>query len=114
MPGRPPIVDEQGTPAAGTLEREGDRKSPTESPRRSRGWIVAAIVVALGGGAGAFYLSGNGRREPAGQGGGEHSAVGKQGSALPVEVTHPRPGGIERTTTQAGSVHAFEHAELFA
>ncbi|WP_435010515.1 efflux RND transporter periplasmic adaptor subunit [Tundrisphaera lichenicola] len=29
-------------------------------------------------------------------------------------MTHPRQGGVERTTSQAGSVHAFEHASLYA
>ena len=33
---------------------------------------------------------------------------------MPVEAVHPRQGGIERTTTQAGSVHSFEHAALYA
>ena len=33
---------------------------------------------------------------------------------MPVETVHPRQGGVERTTTQAGSVHAFDHASLYA
>ena len=35
-------------------------------------------------------------------------------AGLPVDVAHPRAGGIERSTTQAASVHAFEHASLYA
>ena len=31
-----------------------------------------------------------------------------------VEVTHPRPGGLERKLIQVCSVHAFEHAQLYA
>ena len=34
--------------------------------------------------------------------------------AVRVEVVHPGAGGLSRSTTQAGSVHAFEHAELYA
>lgn len=31
-----------------------------------------------------------------------------------VEVVNPAPGGLERTTTQPGSVHPFEFADLYA
>jgi RND family efflux transporter MFP subunit len=34
--------------------------------------------------------------------------------SLRVEVCHPQKGGITRTSTQPGSVHWFERAELFA
>jgi RND family efflux transporter MFP subunit len=33
---------------------------------------------------------------------------------MPVEVIHPRQGGVEKSTSQAGSVHAFEHAALYS
>src|SRR5439155_6343103 len=31
-----------------------------------------------------------------------------------VEVVKPKPGGMERTTTQPGSVHAYEYEDVFA
>ena len=31
-----------------------------------------------------------------------------------VEVVKPKPGGMERTTTQPGSVHAYEYEDIFA
>ncbi len=68
----------------------------------------------LGGSAGAYYfISGHGAKKSDAHDGGD---AGKHGSVvgLPVEVDHPRQGGIERTTTQAGSVHAFNHASLYA
>jgi len=83
-----------------------------EGPRRGWGWFVAAVFLVMAG-AGAYYLSGAGQTKPTPRGG-EHSGEPRSAAALPVEVTHPRPGGIERTTTQAGSVHAFEYAALYA
>lgn len=33
---------------------------------------------------------------------------------LPVKVAHPKKGGLARTTTQPGVLHAFEYADLFS
>ena len=70
-------------------------------------------MVIVGGAAGAYYYLTGGpqKKEVAG---GSQSSEHNVAAGLPVEVTHPRPGGIERTTTQAGSVHAFNHAALYA
>jgi len=115
-------VEEQGIlvatppdPARSPVSPAEPRQSSTAPPRRSRARVVVGIgLLILGGSAGAYYFAEDGRKkgeenskvEPAG----EH----KTGSGLPVEVTHPRQGGIERKTTQYGSVHAFEHAALYA
>lgn len=37
-----------------------------------------------------------------------------EASKLKVKVVHPRQGGIARTTTQPGVLHAFEYADLYA
>lgn len=78
------------------------------------------LLLALGG-AGVAYLAygknqkgANEAAEHAGGPGLDHAGARKADARLPVEVAHPRQGGIERTTTQAGSVHAFEHASLYA
>jgi RND family efflux transporter MFP subunit len=76
-------------------------------------WIVVGLVVGLGGVFGAYHFLGSGGQKSEGHGGGR-SAEHKSSHELPVEVAHPRQGGIQRTTTQAGSVHAFEHAALYA
>src|SRR5262245_45810849 len=45
----------------------------------------------------------------------QHSTAKSPTEVLPrVEVVAPVPGGLVRTTTQPGSVHAFEHADLYA
>lgn len=36
------------------------------------------------------------------------------GSRLDVKVVHPKRGGLSRTTTQPGVLHAFEYADLYA
>ena len=113
-------MDDQGTSVATqTIQADtqpppaAPRKPGSPAPRRSRAWIVVGIIAALGGTAGAFYFAENGRQKSAGHGG-EHSDEQKSSAGLPVETAHPRKGGIERTTTQAGSVHAFEHAALYS
>jgi RND family efflux transporter MFP subunit len=77
---------------------------------RSRGWIVGLIVLLLGGSAGAYFVIQRDAAKPAAA----HGESSAEIQGLPVDVAHPRPGGIERTTTQAGSVHAFEHAALYS
>jgi HlyD family secretion protein len=74
---------------------------------------VGVLVLALGGGAAGYYFYEHRDQKAEGHGE-EHSGEPKALVGLPVEVAHPRKGGIERTTTQAGSVHAFYHATLFA
>jgi RND family efflux transporter MFP subunit len=55
------------------------------------------------------------KKTSAAEGGG--TATGEQGGAgqlTRVTVTRPRPHGIVHATTQPGSIHAFEQADLFA
>src|SRR5689334_2459995 len=81
------------------------------------GWRVAAAVVVLGCIATWFAFE----MRPA------SSAVAAPASSevpektnnepaapIRVETVKPQPGGIERTTTQPGTVIAFESARLFA
>jgi RND family efflux transporter MFP subunit len=75
--------------------------------------MVGLIFLVIGGSAGAYYFIERDRQKPTGRGAeapSEHAPV----VGMPVEVTHPRAGGIERTTSQAGSVHAFEYAALYS
>jgi len=117
LPPRYMIVDHPGTIAADAPEvQRTPADSRAEPPRRSRAWLLAPILVIFGAG-GAYYFWEKDHRQAAAQVGDhsggradEHDAA----TALPVQVAHPRRGGIERTTTQAGSVHAFQHASLYA
>ncbi len=76
-------------------------------------WFFIGLFIVLGGGTALFYYREQGQKAPGSAG---HESVGEGGASagLPVEVALPRKGGIERTTTQAGSVHAFEHASLYS
>jgi RND family efflux transporter MFP subunit len=102
------------------VENRPVMNSSRSSPRRKFGrWIVGAIVLAVGGSAGAYYYlqhgqEKHGQEKPAGHASKDTGEHGKSDQSMPVEVVHPRSGGIERTTTQAGSVHAFEYAALYA
>ncbi len=106
-----PALDEG--PNAGTR--------PVPPPRR-RPWVPIALlgVLLLGLGGAGYYVFGRGEKPAGGDGeataAGDHDGEGKPapGGFLPVEVAHPHQGGIERSTTQYGSVHAFEHAQLYS
>jgi HlyD family secretion protein len=86
------------------------KKAPAK-PRRL-GWIVfacTAVAALLGGG--WYYYVHNGKAA--------HAATGTVDDAVPaepieVETVHLSPGGIARTSTQIGSVHPYEQADLYA
>ena len=107
-------VDEQGISVADPQ----DLAVPPPGPARAGGGglklRIGLLALALAGGAGAYFFLRGGTGSAGGRDGGE-SATGHGGAPrLPVEIVHPRPGGVERSTTQAGSVHAFEHAALYS
>jgi RND family efflux transporter MFP subunit len=86
-------------------------KTPAAKSRRrsrSRRALAASVAVcALAGGLWAWgQASSNGEARPV--------AEAPRAAVPIVEVTHPRTGGIERTTAQPGSVHSFESVDLYA
>ncbi|WP_422925126.1 efflux RND transporter periplasmic adaptor subunit [Singulisphaera sp. PoT] len=86
--------------------------SPTGSHKRSGLWIpllIAAIVAA------GFYWR-NRASSPSAETNASPSATEANSApdAVRVEVVTPQRGGLTRTSTQIGSVHAFEHADLYA
>jgi HlyD family secretion protein len=111
------IVDDHTKTVATMDDRseilESHDKSRSSKSGRSRAWIIIVFILVLGGAARAYYAWDRGRQKVSDHEGG-HSEGHKSPVGLPVEVVHPRQGGIERTTTQAGSVHAFDHASLYA
>jgi HlyD family secretion protein len=98
---RQSAVDDAGTSVVTQTAAQG------QSPR-FRAWLVGLIFLGVGGSAGAyFYLE---REKP----GSDDPDQEKPVVSMPVEAAYPRSGGIERTTTQAGSVHPFQYAELYS
>ena len=117
-------MNQPGTPAA--VAPQLVPPPPAARRRVSAGTLIIVLgCLALAGGGFAWYRRGEGPRAgvaTASEPGEKHSRGDGEGDedaadpdhGIPVDVVHPKPGGIARTTTQAASVHAFEHAELFA
>jgi RND family efflux transporter MFP subunit len=83
--------------------------SPTH--RRSRWFLVVAVITGAGAGTGYFCFRGRAAAEisqPA------QATSAKAESAVPVKVVTPRPGGIDRLCRQPGSVEPFEAADLYS
>ena len=79
--------------------------------------MIGGVLLLIAASVGAAYFLFMSKKDKTLKGSdAEHSAEShtSTGARLPVEVTHPVQGGIERTTTQAGSVHAFEYAALYS
>jgi HlyD family secretion protein len=71
---------------------------------------VAAIAIAVTGWLGAGHLHSSPAKPPV------HETVAEKPPAnlLAVETVHPVKGGLKRATSQPGSAHSFESAELYA
>ena len=77
--------------------------------------IAAGGLVALA----IYWWVERDRKKPSEQEGGRGSPGLARGqernkAALRVKVVHPRKGGMTRTTTQPGTLHAFQYADLYA
>jgi RND family efflux transporter MFP subunit len=79
-----------------------------------RWYYVALVVVAVAilGGAG-WYAYARGKPEKKKEG--PHAAQAESGGQeVVVEVTRPEKGGLERVSTQPGTIEPFEEADLYA
>jgi HlyD family secretion protein len=75
-------------------------------------WVLGVLLLLAGGFAAYFFLSLTG---PAAASAGEPGHESDQSDeAACVEVVRPQEGGLERITTQPGSVQAYERARLYA
>lgn len=81
-------------------------------------WLLATIVAVVGVSAGAYFAVQNGQssgQASASEDSGHDSASGERANGhVRVKVVKPHKGGIERTTTQPGSVHSFRSAKLYS
>lgn len=103
-------------PATGPLTV--DRPEPRAARGGLRpGVIVILVLLAAGSAAGYWYVEHNqkapadGAAKPAVAEGESNAAPG---GSMRVEVAHPKAGGLDRRLQQVCSVHAFEHAQLYA
>jgi len=104
---------------------DADRSSPA-TRRRSWSMWVLSVVLATAVCAAIAYLatarddhstsvsraSGSATRSQTGANSSDSTSVDP--ARLKVKVVHPQKGGLARTTTQPGVLHAFEHADLYA
>ncbi len=94
------------------------RQPTPPPPRGGRGLMVGGLLLlAVGVGVVGYLFLASRSRKPDLHTAIEHPTGEDEGEGetrLQVEVVHPHQGGVERTTTQAGSVHAFEHAALYS
>jgi HlyD family secretion protein len=104
-----------------TRVTEPNSPQPDVAPQRSsgKGWFVGMIVMLAAGVAGAmWYLrpSHDAQAAPRSTPAASEASADNQSdeAAVTVQVVHPAPGGITRTSAQVGSVHAFEEADLYA
>lgn len=92
--------------------------SPQAAPPRHRPWrwiILAAVVVAGGCAAGWYYhLQSLHAATRAAEGSEDSPKGGSSDEAISVETVRLSKGGITRTSTQIGSVHPYEEADLYA
>lgn len=118
------------TPSSSGTARIDDPRSSRaaspyeEEPRASGGRWTRVVLLAVAAGAigwGAFLWmnrdqtagSDKAQQKP-GDGAASDQDQSKNKAALPVNVVKPRKGGMARTTTQPGTLHAFQYADLFA
>lgn len=81
----------------------------------SKPWVLVGVVVACAAVGGAYVMLGPPNKEAEAANSETHeSSPSLADEAAQVEVVKPLQGGLERTTTQPGSVIPDKYAELFA
>jgi HlyD family secretion protein len=104
-------IDQVGVTAEQRTAQRREIGRPVRSHKSTRwAWIGAIVVILATGGIGAFWFSGQGKQHP------EESHIGKDSDSsnlAKVQVVTPVRGGMERVTSQPGTIRAFEFANLY-
>ena len=109
MPAEPVAVQHEPIVAQ---RRESTRVEARSLERRNWRWVVAIVLVLATLGAGGAFFMASGREHPRTDAGRGHSGPGIHEPT--VQVIKPERGGMERTTSQPGTIRAFEYAELYS
>lgn len=101
------------------VDSDSTKRRPVTSSHRGRGPGIWLLLLLAGVGAVGYYVFASGKdREPTSQhrpSAAGHGEGGTTSRAIPrVDVVKPVRGGMERTTVQPGTVHAFDYAQLYA
>lgn len=103
--------------------RRDDRYGPEPDSSGSSSWSWSTIALMVAGAAvvalAIYWWVDRDRKRKSEQGQDRESSGRSHGeeqnkAALRVKVVHPRKGGMTRTTTMPGTLHAFQYADLFA
>ncbi len=109
------IAVESEPPATSRPQKSPLRPAPAR-PRWGLRLLVLLIVIA--GGIGGVYVATSGEKNTGESASQVATAGGREGepetSDPKVEVVKPHRGGMERITSQPGTINAFEFAELYA
>ncbi len=108
-------TDQMAVSDAQPAARQRDSVRLARSPRKMRwGWTAVIIVIFAVGGAGGAWFVAQGNKHPEGA---DQKRVGDEGAGKShqarVQVIKPERGGMERVTSQPGTIRAFEFAPLF-
>ncbi len=79
---------------------------------RSRGWWGLVLVVLASGAIGGIWLTASGQQHKE-QAKREAEQRSEKNNVANVQVVKPERGGMERITSQPGTIRAFEYAPLF-
>ena len=77
-------------------------------------WIVALIVLLCGSGVGIWHWTSSRTEQSSANNPSLNDHQANRGSAVSVQVVHPRLGGIDRVCVQPGSIEPYEFADLYA
>jgi RND family efflux transporter MFP subunit len=102
------------------FDKQAPEWRPAVSARRSGGWgfrfFILLVVAGLA--AGGYYTIATSKDRSRSSEHQKAAAHGEGGASLgghaKVIVVKPKGGGMERTTKQPGTVHAFDYAQLYA
>jgi HlyD family secretion protein len=96
----------------GQLAQTAGKVVPGRSTRGARwGWGGLAVVFLALGTAGGFWLTARGEHHAKNSERDRHS---ESSTVAKVQVARPERGGMERVTSQPGTIRAFEFAPLFS
>jgi HlyD family secretion protein len=96
-------------------EKSRDNRKTGRSPRRrGRGWRgLIVLVLALAGAGGLWFMAYGNQQAKEGEKGTAKAGGHEKNNPVKVQVIKPERGGMERVTSQPGTIRAFEFAPLY-